>query len=170
MGARYTDLLLKYTRDERNADDVLQEVFFTLFQKLNTFRGESKFSTWLYGITKNTSLMYLKKHRKHLRDLPLTGESDTEEDSVGAVVVEDWRFIPGSVLMQEERREKVEEAMSGIPEIYSTVLRLRDLDGCSNEEVGEMLGISLPSVKSRIRRARIHLKDNLADYSGAELY
>ena len=169
-GCKIYKLARKYTRDDRNADDVLQEVFLTLFQKLSTFRGESKFSTWLYGLTRNTSLMYLKKHKKHLRNLPLPGESDSEEGAVSEIAIEDWRYIPDNVLMEEQRREKVEDAMSGIPEIYSTVLRLRDLEERTNEEVGELLGISLSAVKSRVRRARMYVKENLAGYSGAELY
>lgn len=169
-GCKIYKLAHKYTRDDRNADDVLQEVFLTLFQKLSTFRGESKFSTWLYGLTRNTSLMYLKKHKKHLRNLPLPGESDSEEGAVSELAIEDWRFIPDNVLMEEQRRAKVEDAMSGIPEIYSSVLRLRDLEERTNEEVGELLGISLSAVKSRVRRARMYVKENLAGYSGAELY
>lgn len=164
------NLAYKYTKDESNANDVLQEVFLTLFQKLDTFRGESKFSTWVFGITRNTSLMYLKKHGKHLKTMSLTRESGTEDGASSDFVVEDWRFIPDTVMMQEEKRYKVDEALSTISEIYSTVLRLRDLEGRTNIEIGEILGISLPAVKSRVRRARMQLRDSLEQYSQEELY
>lgn len=162
-------LAYKYTKDESNANDVLQEVFLTLFQKLDTFRGESKFSTWVHGITRNTSLMYLKKHRKHLKNLSLTRQSDAEDGASPEFVVEDWRFIPDTVMMQEEKRYKVEEALGAIPEMYSSVLRLRELEGRTNIEIGEILGISLSAVKSRVRRARIQLRDSLVRSGSANL-
>jgi RNA polymerase sigma-70 factor, ECF subfamily len=164
------NLAYKYTKDESNANDVLQEVFLALFQKLDTFRGESKFSTWVYGITRNTSLMYLKKYKKHLNTLSLTRESSTEDDASSDFVVEDWRFIPDTIMMQEEKRYKVDEAMSTISEIFSTVLRLRDLEGRTNVEIGKILGISLPAVKSRVRRARTQLRESLAQHDSEELY
>ena len=163
-------LAYKYTRDESNANDILQDVFLTLFQKIDTFRGESKFSTWVHGITRNTSLMYLKKHKKHSKNLSLSRESDIEDGTSPDFIVEDWRFIPDTVMMQEEKRYKVEEALSAVPEMYSTVLRLRDLEGYTNIEIGEILGISLSAVKSRVRRARIQLREGLAQNNQEELY
>ncbi len=162
-------LAYKFTKDENGANDVLQEVFLALFQKLDTFRGESKFSTWVFGITRNTSLMYLKKQRKHLRDLSLTGAPDAEGDTP-EFLVEDWRFIPDTLIMEEEKRYKVEEALSAIPEKYNTVLRMRDLEGRTNLEIGAILGISLSAVKSRVRRARMQLKESLVQYRVNELY
>lgn len=171
---RYSSMIYnlgyKYTRNESYADDVLQEVLLTLFQKLKTFRGESKFSTWVYGITKNTSFMYLKKQMKHMKNLSLTKDSYTEGGDLTDMITQDWRFIPDTVLMEEEKRYKIDQAMSSIPEIYSTVLRLSDLEGRTNVEIGEILGISLPAVKSRIRRARMQLRKSLKQYGIEELY
>ena len=161
---------LKFTKDERNADDILQEVFLTLVEKLETFRNESKFSTWLYSLTKNTSLMYLRKHKKYQSEVYLQDDTYSEESAQYVIPVEDWRFIPDQILIQEKKREKVDKAMMEIPEIYRTVLRLKDMEGHSSKEVSKLLGLSVAAVKSRVLRARLQIKDKLSGYNPIELY
>ena len=87
-------LALKYTENERNADDIMQEVFLTLVEKLGTFGNKSKFSTWLYSLTKNTSLMYLRKNKKYQSDRSLVYDTSDESESNYVMPAEDWRFIP----------------------------------------------------------------------------
>lgn len=157
-------LALKYTENERNADDIMQEVFLTLVEKLGTFRNKSKFSTWLYSLTKNTSLMYLRKNRKYQSDRSLLYDISDESESNYVIPAEDWRFIPDQLYAQEKRRESVNAAMEEIPEIYRTVLRLKDMEGHTNCEISKMLGMSLSAVKSRVHRARIQIKDKLSDF------
>ena len=161
---------LKYTKDERNADDILQEVFLTLVEKLETFRNESKFSTWLYSLTKNTSLMYLRKHKKYQSEMHLEDDTYSEEGAQYVIPVEDWRFIPDEILIQEKKREKIDKAMMEIPEIYRTVLRLKDMEGHSNKEVSKLLDLSLAAVKSRVLRARLQIKNKLSGFHPIELY
>ena len=163
-------LALKYTKNERNADDVLQEVFLILVEKLETFRNESKFSTWLYGITKNTSLVYLRKNKMYQQEKQISEDPYNINEDKYSIPAEDWRFIPDQILMQEKKREKIDEALMEIPEIYRTVLRLKDMEGHTNQEVGKLLGLSLSAVKSRARRARIQFMDKLSGYNLAELY
>ncbi|GJM15765.1 MAG: RNA polymerase sigma factor [Thermodesulfobacteriota bacterium] len=162
-------LALKFTKNERNADDVLQEVFITLVEKLGTFRNESKFSTWLYSIAKNTCLMYLRSNKKYQDEKQLIEETYDEKETKYSMPAEDWRFIPDQILMQEKRREKIESILMEIPEIYRTVLRLKDMEGHTNLEVGRLLGLSLSAVKSRLRRARLQFKDKLSQYNMVEL-
>jgi len=161
---------LKYTKNERNADDILQEVFLTLVEKLETFRNESNFSTWLYSLTKNTSLMYLRNNKKYQSELHLYDEKYNEEGAQYVIPTEDWRFIPEEILIQERKREKIDNAMMEIPEIYRTVLRLKDMEGYSNKEVSKMLGLSIAAVKSRALRARLQIKDKLSGLDPIELY
>ncbi len=160
---------LKFTKDERNADDILQEVFLTLVEKLETFRNESKFSTWLYSLTKNTSLMYLRKHKKYQSEVYLQDDTYSEESARYVIPVEDWRFIPDQILIQEKKREKVDKAMMEIPEIYRTVLRLKDMEGHSSKEVSKLLGLSVAAVKSRVLRARLQIKEKLSGYNPVEV-
>jgi len=161
---------LKYTKNERNADDILQEVFLTLVEKLETFRNESNFSTWLYSLTKNTSLMYLRKNKKYQSELHLYDDTYNQEGAQYVIPTEDWRFIPDEIIIQEKKREKIDKAMMEIPEIYRTVLRLKDMEGHSNKEVSNLLGISIAAVKSRALRARLQIKDKLSGLDPIELY
>lgn len=157
-------LALKYTENERNADDIMQEVFLTLVEKLGKFRNESKFSTWLYSLTKNTSLMYLRKNKKYQSERNLVDDTYDESESNYVIPAEDWRFIPEHLYEQEKRRESINAAMKELPEIYRTVLRLKDMEGHTNCEISKMLGMSLSAVKSRVRRARIQIKDKLSEF------
>lgn len=163
-------LAYKYTGDESNANDILQEVFITLFQKLDTFRGESKFSTWLYNITKNASFMHYRKNKKHHSNISMTVDHDIEWSDPNEFQIEDWRFIPDAVMIEDQKRYKINEAISGLPEIYSNVLLMRDYEGRTNIEIGEILNISLPAVKSRIRRARKMVRERLAEFGTENLY
>ncbi len=158
-------LALKYTKNERNADDILQEVFLTLVEKLGTFRNESKFSTWLYSIAKNTSLMYLRSNKKYQDEKQLIEETFGEKEAAYNMPAEDWRFIPDQILMEEKERQRINKALMEIPEIYRTVLQLKDMEGHTNQEIGKLLGLSLSAVKSRARRARIQFKDKLSKYN-----
>lgn len=157
-------LALKYTENERNADDILQEVFLTLVEKLGTFRNEAKFSTWLYSLTKNISLLHLRKHKKYQNERSLIDDSYNLSEAEYVMPAEDWRFIPDRLYAQEKRRESINAALKEMPEIYSTVLRLKDMGGHTNCEISKMLGMSLSAVKSRVRRARIQIKDKLSEF------
>jgi len=163
-------LALKYTENERNADDIMQEVFLTLVEKLGKFRNESKFSTWLYSLTKNTSLMYLRKNKKYQNERNLVDDTSDESESNYVIPAEDWRFIPEQLYVQEKRRESINAAMEELPEIYSTVLRLKEMEGHTNCEISKMLGMSLSAVKSRVRRARIQIKDKLSEFQTTGLF
>jgi len=163
-------LAIKYTENERNADDIMQEVFLTLVEKLGTFRNESKFSTWLYSLTKNTSLMYLRKDKKYQTERNLVDDTSDESEINYVIPAEDWRFIPEHLYAQEKRRESINAAMKEIPEIYRTVLRLKDMEGHTNCEISKMLGMSLSAVKSRVHRARIQIKDKLSEFQTIGLF
>lgn len=163
-------LAFKFTKSERDASDILQEVFLTLFEKIHTFRNESKFSTWLNSLARNTSFLYLRKNKKYRAEQLLVEDVNNSEDGSYVLPSEDWRFIPDKLVIQEKRREKIESLMQEIPEKYRTVLRLKDLEGHSNKEVGEMLGLSLTAVKSRALRARRKVKEKLSKYETAEMY
>ena len=163
-------LALKYTENERNADDVLQEVFLTLVKKLGTYRNEAKFSTWLYSITKNISLLHLRKNKKYQNERNLVDDSCNLSEAEYVMPVEDWRFIPDRLYAQEKRRESVNAALKEMPEIYSTVVRLKDMEGHTNCEISKLLGLSLSAVKSRVHRGRIQIKDKFSEFQNDELF
>jgi len=167
---RYSDRIygfaLRITRNSSDAEEVFQEVFLTLTKKLGTFRGESKFSSWLYRVTVNASYMYLRSQKKHGNNISLENYSPYDEKGtlMGRIMYKDWSSRPDIIIFNKEALIIIEKAINELPESYRTVFHLRDIDGLSNEEVADILEVSIPAVKSRLHRARLFLRDKLSDY------
>jgi RNA polymerase sigma-70 factor (ECF subfamily) len=166
---RYEDkifrLAYRFVRNETEAKEVLQDTFLSIWRKLDTFKGDSQFGSWLYRVAANTALMRLRAQRRH-------PEVSTEELPVGYLdnyghlppAGENWAKRPDDELQSDELRRHIQSAVDGLPEIYRTVFLLRDVEGLSTEETGEILDISVPTVKTRLHRARIALRDNISTY------
>ena len=157
---------LRITSDTSAAEEVLQNVFVILVQSLSSFRNDSKFTTWLYKVVLNTSFMYLRSKKKlnngeiKIEDLVQYDESGNLKD----IYMKDWSNIPEDQLLSKEGTTKLEDAINELPEKYKVVFQLKDVEGMSNQEVADILGLSLPAVKSRALRARLFLRDKLTDY------
>ncbi|MEM7007779.1 MAG: sigma-70 family RNA polymerase sigma factor [Thermodesulfobacteriota bacterium] len=167
---RYSDKIygfaLRITRNANDAEEVFQEVFLILAKKLSTFRGESKFSSWLYRVTANTSYMYLRTQKKHDSNLSLETYSPYDEEGtlMGKIMYKDWSSRPDIIIFSKEALEIIDKSINDLPESYRTVFHLRDIEGLSNEEVADVLELSISAVKSRLHRARLFLRDRLSDY------
>lgn len=157
---------LRITRDSNDAEEVFQEVFLTLSKKIGTFRGDSKFSSWLYRVTANASYMYLRSQKKHINDISLDNYTPYDEKGtlMGRIMYKDWSSRPDIIIFNKEAVEIIEKAIDELPESYRTVFHLRDIEGFSNDETSEILEISVPAVKSRLHRARLFLRDRLSDH------
>ena len=155
-------LLLSMTGNESEAADLFQETFLSAWRNLRSFRGKSAFSTWLYRIAVNTVLMKRRKKRVPTVSLDVPIISNGEEikrDFAG-----DWSDNPLASLENEELRQRLAKGIQELPEKYRAVLLLSDVQGLPNEEIKKILGISLPSVKTRLHRARIYLRQRLSEY------
>ena len=166
---RYADkiyrLALRITHNPSDAEDVLQEVFITLVEKLDRFHGESKFSTWLYRVASNASFIHLRAETKYKNNVSLEDYAPYDEDGVlRGIEAKDWSGRPDEMLLSKEVMEIIESAVSELPEPYRIVFHLRDVEGLANSEVAKILGLTLPNVKSRILRARLFLRDKLSNY------
>jgi RNA polymerase sigma-70 factor (ECF subfamily) len=167
---RYTDkiyrLALRITRDHHSAEEVVQEVFLTLSNRIDTFRGESRFSSWLYRVAANASYMRLRVEKKYESVVSLEDYVPYDEDGrlKGRIETKDWSEKPDEALLSKEAMEIIEKAVNELPEPYRVVFHLRDIEGYSNDEVSEILGLSVPALKSRLHRARLFLRDRLSDY------
>jgi RNA polymerase sigma-70 factor (ECF subfamily) len=157
-------LALRMLRTPEDAEDALQESFLQVYRGLKNFEGRSSFSTWLYRLATNVCLMKIR-HRStepsHL--LPLEDYLPHHEGG-GHSPLDDWAERPEDVLLTKESKEKMIEAMEKLPVDYRAVFMLRDVEGLSNVEVGDALGISVAAVKSRLHRARLALRGMLSGY------
>jgi RNA polymerase sigma-70 factor (ECF subfamily) len=151
-------LARRMTETDEDAEDVLQEAFIKAFRSLQSFKGRSKFSTWLYRITVNLALMKLR--RKKLNALSLDEPVTTDEGSVQRDV-EDVTPDPLAQLIETEHQEILDEAVGGLTPPHRVVFVLRHIEGLSTEETAKILKISVPAVKSRLHRARLELQEKL---------
>jgi RNA polymerase sigma-70 factor, ECF subfamily len=150
------------THNEEDAQDVVQDAFLKAYQNLEQFQENSKFYTWLVRIAVNEALMKLRKRRND-RTVSLDEDVETEEGSMPREVA-DWSPNPEQLYGQSELGDILKKTIHGLPPGFRTVFVLRDVEGLSTEETAEMLGLSIPAVKSRLLRARLQLRERLARY------
>jgi RNA polymerase sigma-70 factor (ECF subfamily) len=154
-------MALSFVKNEADAEDVAQEAFLKAFRNLSKFRAESKFSTWLISITLNEARSRLRR-KSLVRMESLDEPSNVEGVSISPALLTDWREIPSEALERQELRSVLQDAVTGLPEIYRQVFVLRDIEELSVNETATALSISIPSVKVRLHRARIMLQKHLS--------
>jgi RNA polymerase sigma-70 factor (ECF subfamily) len=150
------------THNEEDAQDVVQDAFLKAYQNLEQFQGNSMFYTWLVRIAVNEALMKLRKRRTD-RTVSLDEDVETEDGAMPREVA-DWSPNPEQLYGQSELGDILKKTVQGLPPGFRTVFVLRDVEGLSTEETAEMLGLSVPAVKSRLLRARLQLRERLARY------
>lgn len=158
-------LAQRLTGNRQDAEEVLQDVFWRIFQRIDSFRGESKLSSWIYRITTNTALMKVRGRPKS-HHIPIEEELGPAMTADGMIAepVMDWTRLPSDELERKELARRLEEAVNQLAPDYRTVFVLRDIEGLSAEEACEVLDLSVPALKSRLHRARLFLRKQLADY------
>jgi RNA polymerase sigma-70 factor (ECF subfamily) len=153
------------TRSEADAEEVVQDVFLSLFRKIDTFEGRSALGTWIYRIAANAALLRRRGKRHELEvkieDLLPAFREDGHREGDRAWLLADWSAGPEATLLSREARAVVSRAIAALPDHYRAVLVLRDVEELSSEEVAEALGESVASVKSRLHRARMALREQL---------
>lgn len=147
-------------RNEAEAEDAVQEAILKALTHIQQFRAEARFSTWLIQITVNEALM--RRRRAHSEIMEPIGERQEEDGSYTPRDFADWREIPSEALERKEIRQRLASAVAALAEKYREVFVLRDMQHLSIEETADTLGISRASVKTRLLRARLMLRDMLA--------
>jgi RNA polymerase sigma-70 factor (ECF subfamily) len=142
---------LRLLNNPEDAADVTQEVFIKVWRSLPSFRGESEFSTWLHKLTDNTAIDLLRREKKR------RGDSSLDDDENSLSLPADPAPTPHQEAERKELREAVAAAMEELSEEHRSVLVLREINGLSYEQIGEILDLSPGTVKSRLARARISL-------------
>lgn len=151
---------LAILRNEQDAEDTAQEAMLKAFKNVQQFRAEARFSTWLIQITVNEALM----RRRRDRSVPMEGLDDRrdEESEYAPRDFADWREIPSEALERKEVRQRLAQALGTLDRKYREVFVLRDMEHLNIQETAEALGITVASVKTRLLRARLMLRDLLA--------
>src|SRR5260370_7510143 len=149
-------MALSYMKNEADAEDVAQEAFIRAFRKLESFRAESKFSTWLISITINEARTRLR--RKALVRMEPLDQLPDEDKSISPALLRDWREIPSEAVEREEVRNLIQQAVEQLPDIYRQGFLLRDVGELTISEPPEAFITSLPTVtiSSPLSRLLLH--------------
>lgn len=146
----------KICRDPERAENIMQETFLSMIKSLHQFDGKSKLSTWLYRIVANHCLMEARK-KKH----EFVSIDDEENGLYDSSYHAGWEAMPANIIENKELKEILDEAIQKLSPEYRVVFLLRDVEGFSTEETGEMTELSVPAVKSRLHRARAFLRNEI---------
>ena len=147
--------------DADEAEGVLQQTFIKACDKLDTYEGRSSLGSWLYRIATNEALMLLRRRTPHvaLDDVAETIQADELPQRTTP-----WRLDPATAALDGELRAELEKALAALPEGLRVVFTLREIQGLSTEETATMLGLGESAVKVRLHRARLRLRELLAEY------
>ena len=158
---RLFNTLLHVTGSREEAEDACQEAFVQAFVKLETFAGRSAFYTWLYRIAFN--LLVSKRRRKRIEV-----SMDQHRERTGDEP-RDMGEGPGEQLLRAEQVEQVRLAIGRLDEQYRAIIVLREMEGCCYETIAEILNLPLGTVRSRLHRARLQLREQLQDVLSGNL-
>ena len=158
-------LTFRITGSKEDAEEATQDALWTAGRKIGTFKGDSAFGSWLYRIAANAAYQKLRARRSKSHEIAIDDVLPTfDDDGRHFEPMADWSERVDEQALQGELRRVLGEAIDGLPPDYRTALVLHDVEGLSNPDIAETLGISLPAVKSRVHRSRLFVRKRLADY------
>lgn len=165
-GSRVYRQAINLVRNPADAEEVVQEVFLTVYEKAKTFRGDSTFSTWLYRVTANVALGRLRK-RKGGEEISIDEYLPRfRDDGHHLGPIADWSQEADKLLLTNDLRQIVRQAIDQLPPVDRAVVVMSDIEGIANREISEALGLTVPAVKARLHRTRLFLRGMLATRLG----
>ncbi len=169
-GARIYQLALRHMKNREDAEEVAQDVLMKVYRKVGAFRGDAALSSWIYRITFNTAMSRLRTSRlaraaDQERERALA--ADTAGDGQPRAVRQpaDWSRMPDEALLRLQLRDAVTEAIQELPEIYRAPVVLRDIQGLTTEEASSRLRLKDQTLKSRLHRGRLMLRERLRSFT-----
>jgi RNA polymerase sigma-70 factor (ECF subfamily) len=161
-GDRARRLAMRITGNAEDAEEAVQDAFLSVIWKINTFRGESAFGSWLYRIVANAAYQRLRARRGRNADISLDNLLPVFDGHGRHVApVADWSMTLTDPARQTELRMVLTAAIEELPADYRAVVLLRDVEGLSHREIAETLGLTVVNVKTRVHRARLFLRKRL---------
>jgi RNA polymerase sigma-70 factor, ECF subfamily len=172
-GPKIHQLALRYMKNHEDAEEVAQDVLLKVTRRITAFRGDSALSSWIYRITFNAAMSRLRNGKfSRPAEVPaaMVLGSETETERPGREFA-DWSSLADEALMRTQLRERLQEAMEDMPAIYRTPVVLRDIQGLTTEEASALLKVKTQTLKSRLHRGRLILRQRLSDFAtGLALY
>jgi RNA polymerase sigma-70 factor (ECF subfamily) len=168
-GPRVLQLAYRYTRNREDAEEVAQDVLLKVYQKIEAFRGDAALSSWIYRITFNTAMSRLRREKaaREAKTELAHPQASVDAGASGAAGEEpaDWSGLADDQLLRGQLRRRLASALNELPPIYRLPVLLRDIHGLSTEEASARLQVKDQTLKSRLHRGRLILRDRLADFA-----
>lgn len=167
-GPRIQQLAFRYVKNWEDAEEVAQDVLLKVYRKIDAFRGDAALSSWIYRITFNTAMSRLRTARAARAADKQKGDTSASGDDLNRQPAEpaDWSSLADDHVLRGEMRQSLIEALTHLPEVYRVPVILRDIQGLSTEEASAVLRVKPQTLKSRLHRGRLILRERLADFAG----
>jgi RNA polymerase sigma-70 factor (ECF subfamily) len=166
-GARAYRLAIGITRNAQDAEEVVQDALWSVIRKIDSFRGDAQFGSWLYRVVANAAFAKLRRGAVRRHEIALDEVlPHFHEEGEHVAPIEDWSAAVEDPATQSGLRAALAEAMDELPPAYRAVVVLKDVEGLSTADVADSLGITLPNAKSRLHRARLFLRNRLSIWAG----
>src|SRR5262245_13158861 len=165
FGSKIYQLAFRHLKNREDAEEVAQDVLLKVHQKIDAFRGDAALSSWIYRITFNAAMSRLREFKQQL---PQVSEKATD-DSILPVPkrdVVDWSPLADEEVFRAEMRKTLVSALRRMPPLYRVPVILRDVEGLTTEEASAMLHVKEQTLKSRLHRGRLMLREELSDFAG----
>ena len=172
-GTKIFQLAFRYTKNREDAEEVAQDVLVKVVRKIDAFRGDSALSSWIYRITFNTAMSRLRNARAARASEAPDESLDAGPNGESAAFreVADWSSLADEQVMRSQMRRRLMKAVLELPPIYRVPVVLRDIQGLTTEEASAVLNVKDQTLKSRLHRGRLILRQRLADFaSGLSLH
>jgi RNA polymerase sigma-70 factor (ECF subfamily) len=164
-GSKIYQLAFRYLRNREDAEEVAQDVLLKVHQKIDAFRGDAALSSWIYRITFNAAMSRLREFKQNL---PNEVEKANEEEpgQLAKREIVDWSPLADEEMLRTEMRQTLVRALKDMPLLYRAPVILRDVQGLTTEEASAVLHVKEQTLKSRLHRGRLMLREHLADFAG----
>ena len=163
-GTKIYQLAFRYLRNREDAEEVAQDVLLKVSQKIDAFRGDAALSSWIYRITFNAAMTRLREFKQNLPDAPERADDDTGQPLTRDVV--DLSPLADEEMLRAEMRQVLVRALKDMPVLYRVPVILRDVHGLTTEEASAVLQVKEQTLKSRLHRGRLMLREQLSDFAG----